>query len=99
METVFTISGSEPYVEMMGAGPPDMPPGDYVCAQQVRPLLFTGGAATLAGVGAVGLSIYKFGQRHVGAGFASAVAAVGLWYLGGRLLGSAVNSFQLCQRR
>jgi hypothetical protein len=95
METVFTISGADP--GDVGPPLPPSPAGDMLCAMQVKPLVITGGLATLGGLGAGVFSIYKFGQRRVGTGFVGAAAAVGLWYLGGRLVNSALKSFQVCK--
>lgn len=96
METVFTISGAEPY-EMSGLGDAGPPPTDVMCVQPIKPLVVTAGLAAVGGLGAGVFGIYKFGQRRVGAGFGSIAAAVGLWWLGGRLMTAAAKSFQACR--
>ena len=98
METVFTISGAEfePAVNLLDSFP-GATPSDIACAQPVKPAVVAAGLSAIGGLGAGVFSIYKFGQRHNGAAVASAVTAAGLWWIGTRLMRSALIGFQACR--
>lgn len=114
METVFTISGPAEMdggpMDCFGLGCPPLQgdstmdgfgaatPRDAACAQTVKGYVAAAGASLLGGLGTGVMSIYKFGQKRTGTGFALVAATAGLVFLANRLMLTGVRGFETCRR-
>lgn len=99
MDTVFTISGPPEAQPCLGCGAEFGDDGghDIACAQQVRSGVVIGAGARIAAIPAALFGTYKLLNKSPAAGVTGFLAAGLLWFVGGRVLQAATESFERCR--